>query len=419
MTQNLRITGVISSAESNFNSANSFDVSEYSLDKEDSTYENHCDNVNGYNYACAKNSSSTEIGVWYNYYAASAGTIQTNDSLTNTTEDICPANWRLPTSPNTVSGTDANSLVGGTHSGWQDMNLSAIAFNPIPSGVYLNGNMVLTDYGYTWSGTSQNATVRYYFIWYNSTNNTISGTDGFYRYLGSPIRCILKDYLQSATATSLAAAMPNSGDSTTLYDSRDGNAYTVKNINGQYWMTQNLRLAGGIALTSADSNVQDDYIMPTSDFVGGRSYTAGELRDSGNTDTGFWYNYCAASAGTVCTGTESIDAVHDICPKGWRLPTGPNTVSGTDVNKLVGNTTSGEQSITAGFTAFNPTTGGRILYGGLNYTDTGYWWTATATDNATVHGMMWYNSTNNTVNGDTGNNKYVGYNVRCVFGPSA
>ena len=39
---------------------------------------------------------------------------------------------------------------------------------------------------------------------------------------------------------------------------------------------------------------------------------------------GVYYNYCAASAGTYCMNSNSGTGVasYDICPKGWRMPTG-------------------------------------------------------------------------------------------------
>lgn len=40
---------------------------------------------------------------------------------------------------------------------------------------------------------------------------------------------------------------------------------------------------------------------------------------------GIYYNYCAASAGTICNSYNSgshRNATYDICPSGWRLPTG-------------------------------------------------------------------------------------------------
>ena len=107
----------------------------------------------------------------------------------------------------------------------------------------------------------------------------------------------------------------------TLTDTRDGSDYTVRYINGNCWMTQNLRLSGGRTLTSADSNVASSWSFPSTSLTSGNSYTDAYSTIRSNTSYGGYYNFCAASAGTVCTGTATIDATYDICPKGWRLPT--------------------------------------------------------------------------------------------------
>ncbi|MBQ1780220.1 MAG: hypothetical protein II001_02165, partial [Bacteroidales bacterium] len=53
---------------------------------------------------------------------------------------------------------------------------------------------------------------------------------------------------------------------------------------------------------------------------------------AGGYKIGGYYNYCAASAGSYCYGnggtsygTSSGNATEDICPKGWRMPTGDTT----------------------------------------------------------------------------------------------
>ena len=79
-------------------------------------------------------------------------------------------------------------------------------------------------------------------------------------------------------------------------------------------MTQNLRIAGGTTLNSSNSNISSSYIIP-----------ATEVYDSGNTTDGCWYNFCTASAGTVCSASDDVDATSDICPSGWRLPNSGET----------------------------------------------------------------------------------------------
>ncbi|MBQ9018139.1 hypothetical protein IJ117_00005 [Candidatus Saccharibacteria bacterium] len=67
-------------------------------------------------------------------------------------------------------------------------------------------------------------------------------------------------YMQDATSTSLAAAMPNIGDTTVLYDRRDNKEYTIAKLaDGKYWMTKNLDLDGGTPIFSSDSDVPAGY----------------------------------------------------------------------------------------------------------------------------------------------------------------
>ena len=169
MTQNLRITGTISAGLSNF-SGNDFNVSQYSLASSDSSYSNHCDSTNGYNYACAKDSGRTDYGVWYNYVAASAGTIKTNNNSTDATSDICPSGWRLP-----------------TDSEFSGITSSSSAFSLVYGGYYYNGTLYSASYeGDWWSSTASNVTTRYLL---NYDDGDL-GTDYDYRYNGSYVRCV-------------------------------------------------------------------------------------------------------------------------------------------------------------------------------------------------------------------------------------
>ena len=185
-----------------------------------------------------------------------------------------------------------------------------------------------------------------------------------------------------------------SSDPVLVTDSRDNNTYAVRYINGNCWMTQNLRLAGGTTLTSTYSNVSSSYTIPTTDLTSGNSYTDGRIHNSGNTTTGYWYNYCAASAGTVCSRTQQ-DASYDICPKGWRLPTQ------SDFADIRG---------TAYVSAFSPVHSGYYYDGSLNNTSYGYWWSSTAYNRYYQYGLYYHGSSL-----DTGNfGKYSGYYVRCI-----
>ena len=188
MTQNLRITGTITATDSNF-TGNNFNVSQYSLDANDSSYTGHCDSTNSYNYSCAKDSGSDTTGVWYNYYSATAGIIATNNNSDPAAEDICPSGWHLPSGPNTVEGTDINKLVGNTTSGWQDATTGLTAFGAVAGGLYRDGIRYVSTYSFWWSSVASVATNRHY-IYYDSNNDQFSGSGSGERYVGFYIRCV-------------------------------------------------------------------------------------------------------------------------------------------------------------------------------------------------------------------------------------
>ena len=181
----------------------------------------------------------------------------------------------------------------------------------------------------------------------------------------------------------------------TLTDTRDGSDYTVRYINGNCWMTQNLRLSGGRTLTSADSNVASSWFFPSTSLTAGDSYTAAYSTISSNDSYGGYYNYCAASAGTVCSQTQQ-NATYDICPKGWRLPTY------SEQSGITG---------TSYVSAFSPVYSGYYRNGSLYDTGSyGYWWSSTAYNISYQYILSYYSGRLE----PRGYYKYIGYSVRCV-----
>ena len=172
-------------------------------------------------------------------------------------------------------------------------------------------------------------------------------------------------------------------------------------------MTQNLRLSSTTesgsarALTSADSNVTRNWTFPTGSLTSGDTYTEARSAINSNTSYGGYYNYCAASAGTVCSQT-TANATQDICPKGWRLPT------------------NSEQSDIAGtsyVSAFSPVLSGIYSNGTLGSTGSGgYWWSATASNSNRQYGLTYNGSSLYT---NRYYNKYSGYSVRCIRSSSS
>ena len=168
MTQNLRITGTVSSEYSNFSTNSSVNVCEGDLTDGNSFDEARC-----------HGSGNTTNGVWYNYAAASAKTITGDSNDTLATEDICPANWHLPSYDTTNPAGSVNSLSSTSAT-------SVLKFSPVTGGFYDNGSLGNTSRGYWWSTTAYNANGRYNLIYDGSSLST----NGIYRSTGRYIRCV-------------------------------------------------------------------------------------------------------------------------------------------------------------------------------------------------------------------------------------
>ena len=183
-------------------------------------------------------------------------------------------------------------------------------------------------------------------------------------------------------------------------DRRDSNIYAVRYINGACWMTQNLRLSSTTergesrVLTSADSNVTRNWSFPTTSLTSGESYTKARSTISSDTSYGGYYNYCAASAGTVCSTSSAQDATQDICPKGWRLPTD------SEMN-----------GITSYVSAFSPVYSSSYINGSLRNTGSyGHWWSATAYGTFSQYGLHYNGGSLSTYDSEMSS----GFSVRCI-----
>ena len=445
MTQNLRLAGGTALTTSDSNITRNYTLPTTQL----------AGNSNSYTEPQTTISSDTSYGGYYNFCAASAGTV-CSQTKTDATQDICPKGWRLPTNSEisgitsytsafspVLSGYYRNGTLGDTGSRgywWSATALSSYdQHNLYYNGSSLNTNISYSKYrGFSVRCIRSNpGTLTINFDGNGSTGgstasqqiaagNTASlNANGFTRtgYVftgwntaadGSGIGYTDRADYTVTPATGDAAitlyaqwgpsiqdftnaqcqSLANNGNYT-VYDTRDGSDYTVRYINGACWMTQNLRLSGGRTLTSADSNVTRNWSFPTGSLTSGNTYTEARSTISSNTSYGGYYNYCAASAGTVCNETTEQDATQDICPKGWRLPT-HNEQSG----------------ITGYASAFSPVYSGYYYGGSLSGTGSyGYWWSATARSSAYQYGLNYISDSLYT---NDGRYKYFGLSVRCV-----
>ncbi len=233
----------------------------------------------------------------------------------------------------------------------------------------------------------------------------------------------LRDGLNMQDVTSGMCSATTKSNVYTLTDSRDGKKYLVGRLeDGKCWMLQNLALAGGTTLNTTTSNVS--YRLPSSNTIGFESNTEAYMYNGSHTDgaadstsnTGAYYSFLAATAGTG-TG-DSGNASGNICPKGWRLPTGGPSGEFVALAKAYGGTgNSNDANIKYGSNfsnAYKAALVGIYLSSSLsNGGSYGRWWSSTI-----YNGTIGYDFSMGTSNGTPqgGSYKKYGSSVRCIFG---
>ena len=290
--------------------------------------------------------SNTPYGTLYNFYAASAGTISGTGSTSIAQYDICPAGWRLPTGGSTGE-------FGALYTRYSSAALIRAPITDNGAAFALSGfsGYNLPEYqgvyGRYWSSTGYNNTSHMYIL--DISTSSVTRTATIMRSYGQAIRCILNEpktiskltYLQDFNYLSAAdkATVAESMEDNTLYnliDNRDNRTYAISKLaDGNIWMAENLdlgRTSLTANLTSANTNLTTTVTAATFNgwkvSSGTQTYTTGEYAPVSGTDAsttfsyGSVYNYCAASAGTICTSSNTKNATSDLCPAGWRMPTG-------------------------------------------------------------------------------------------------
>jgi len=350
--------------------------------------------------------SQTPYGTLYNYCATSAGTICTSSNSSDAQYDVCPKGWRLPTG-------------GGSSSEFRTLynqsayNTLAKMRAPYTSGGaafafagYFNAAAPVQQniYGIYWSSTQYSNTNMYRL--YLTTAGVYPDTNAV-RYFGYSIRCILDDPRTISDITTMQemspqiAAKMNNGDTATLRDTRDNQDYTIAKINGNVWMTRNLAIGcngtgstygstiTSKTLTSSDSNISAaTWSTPTNSLTLGDSYDDPRMECSST--YGAWYNYAAATAGTITGTSNTTNATYNICPAGWRLPI--NT----------------ELYINSYKADYIPVAGGHYESGSA--TGYSYWYSSIA--NGNLRYIAFYDGTN--INTSGGGYRNYGYYIRCI-----
>ena len=221
------------------------------------------------------------------------------------------------------------------------------------------------------------------------------------------------ELMQTYTASQCQANA--SSRAVTLEDSRDGKSYRIRYINGICTMIDNLNftLTSGMTLSPDTTNVTSSRTLST---VG--SLTAGDSYDEPRTaknsniaDAGLHYNYAAATAGTIMGASNTTEATEDICPAGWRLPTGNSTGE-----QFILNNSYSFGSYNANYPAeFLPVAAGCYYNGSLDYSGFGgYWWSSTVNGSGGRYYLYYKTTSNGLVSGFT-TGRYRGNSVRCVL----
>ena len=263
----------------------------------------------------------------------------------------------------TVSGTGTLTLTGKA-------SCSTITFKTSnASSINLNG----TDYSNNSSACIANGTywvygnyaTKYAFkSWANTAGNFANSSYQVTQYTVSGNATIT---LTGQFVTTTIQSITSSTCTTTakpVYDSRDNEVYWIQQLaDGKCWMLDNLRLGSTstIALTSSDTNTDTNWTLPASGTVcfatssctgtdgitTGTGYTVPAIYTTsknnipkyredlkvygpGTGKIGVYYNFCAASVGTICVeDSTSGKAYYDVCPANWKMPIEATNTAGS------------------------------------------------------------------------------------------
>ena len=280
-----------------------------------------------------------------------------------------------------------------------------------------------------------------------TSDTSASGGYGYYYYRAQAGVTNTATISAKSLGTTSSTTMQNLSASSCTHapsavkDSRDNEVYYIQRLaDGKCWMLENLRLGSTstIALTTSNTNSSGNYTLPASGTVcfattancdsSGDSthtgYTVAAINTVSKTTTttgygpgrnyvGVYYNYCAASAGTICSDSNSSNASYDICPAGWKMPTTSSSNNSAGSYYYLYNT-----GYKANHTAFRyalstPLSGFIYNDSVRNQDSAGYFWPATRSGNTTMYYLLVNSSNVGPTN--TSGSRYDGMSVRCIL----
>ncbi len=234
--------------------------------------------------------------------------------------------------------------------------------------------------------------------------------------------------LSDSDISSVFASMEN-GTIYSLIDNRDNRTYPIAKMkDGNIWMAENLDLGRtelSTDLTSENTNLAITVTAATFNSwkktEGTATYDDGEFITIDGTDAisgtlyGTLYNFFAASAGTISGEENADDAMHDICPAGWRLPSGGPYGEYKALYEHYGSYELMRASISNNGAAF-------ALSGAFFDTDApedladyGYYWSSTLNNEYSMYGLRISNRTSAVSSLYSDTDRYYGHSIRCVL----
>lgn len=282
----------------------------------------------------------SKLGVLYNR-AAALGLQSNSDEIDddNIIQGICPNGWHIPTTMDTntlrdyITGSKKSNIsVGGklkSKSGWgtDDDGDDLFGFQALPAGNYNYKNKELYIGYWTEFITSPQGTIK------------IQSSDSIFpRIPNFDTQSSLDDDLYSVRCVK----------NVTLTDCQ-GRSYSVANIGGKYWMTEDLKCTKydtnserkGETLAQIDSTSYAPYCMDGYNYFlknedttaySSRGTTASKLRtlkreyEQALRDDKMFYNWAAAVGITTSNDVINLTDMsggkrQGICPNGWHIPT--------------------------------------------------------------------------------------------------
>ena len=274
----------------------------------------------------------------------------------------------------------------------------------------------------------------------------------------NPVPLVIGDieYLQdlygisNADKTTLLTSMTEN-QAYSLKDNRDEQSYYVAKLaDGNIWFLDNLRLdltnstvmtnltpattnASDTALNcltgrttgctspyttaAASESMASDYTVAYNSTTYKDYVSSNALNNWGNGSHkyGVLYNYCASSAGSYCyaqgASPDGVNASEDICPAGWRMPTGNSTGEWGALDSLINNRTASDSaSIQA---RLSLPLSGSFRYGSASGQGSySYGWSSTRLSGSSMYHFLAINTGTDATANDFRN---YGRSVRCLF----